>query len=363
MINLEIHTLEMVKRIPNHMEYLALRNNLEKARWSYRKRETYIMHRYVGLCEKGIKIEIMYYKYTDNEIVLRINPQTVLGMDGKAMLFKIEKEAFEQFISRLKNTLSEYQIDLTDFRLTRIDFTRDIQFEKEEVVDCIIKLVRKTGAPYRHRMTRYGGKEYENSYDITGECHSVVVYNKGKQYAEMEGEEKAISMKGVMRIEVRTAVEKVICQEGKLDFSTIVGMEEYAEFVIKKVFKDGFYIKLGKVKRILQDECEKRTTGRRERKRIEKILALVERIALHRSLRECVRGRNACFGYETIQGIQNELVKRRINIVTISARDNVQIIPDIKHLLGLKSNGEMQKDYEFLIKNNLEDKLPKYNLR
>lgn len=362
-MKLKIHTLEMVKDITDNIEEQILRNKLKDIQRIFHEGETYTMWEYVGLCTMGIKIYSFYYQYRRNQVILQINPQTVLGMDGKSTLFEVDYETLEQCFFSVEKILKEYQVQIDDFTISRIDFTRDIQFEKKGVVDSIINLLRKTGAPYRYHMTKYGGREYENSYDITDGGDSIVVYNKEKQYAEMEGEEKAEVMKGVMRIEVRTAVEESIYQNGKLDYSKVITSEEYAEQIIRNVFIEGFYIKLKRMKSILQAEYRKRRVGRREKQRIEKVLTMVEKIALHRSLKECIRGNNACFGYETIQIIRKELVKRRMNIVTISAKEDVQVIPDIMFLLGMKDEEEIQKDNEFLIKYNLKDKIPKYHLR
>lgn len=353
----------MTKEIRTTLEGTKLRNNLKDIKCIHDKGETYMLYKYVGMCDKGITIFIIKHKFISNEVILQINPQTVLGKDGIITLFEIDEENLARCFALVKEILGKYQIDLSDFEVSRMDFTRDIQFEDCEAVDSIIKLLRKTGAPFRYSMTKYGSIEYKDSYDITNKVNSVVVYNKEKQYKQRKGAQNAEFMKGVMRVEVKVAVEDIIYQNGRLYFNNVVKMERYAVQIIKNVFVDGFYIKLERMKSIFYKEYTKKDIGKRERNAINKILELENRIAIHRSLRECIRGKNAYYGYETTQNILNGLKERHINVVTISATENVQVIPDIKYLLGIKSEEEMQEDYEFLEKYRLTDKVPKYHMR
>lgn len=356
---LKIHTFEMVKNITtDEINMLIEKFNNTK----FNKGNRYMCYTYTGMCGQGVTIWIMRYIGKTDEIILRINPQTVLGMDGKITLFEISDAELKRCLVEVERILEKCHIKLRDFRISRIDFTRDIQFDNPEVVGIIIKLLRKTGAPYRYKVTKYGGTEYKSSYDINNGCDSVAVYNKWEQYRSIKGEKHAEIMKGVMRVEVRTAVERDIYTNGFLHYRNVIRTEQYAELLIRNVFIDGFYIKTNRMKKILESEYNKKNTGKREKSRINKTWILIEGIAIHRSLQDCIRGEDAYFGYNTIQNIQNDLRKRRLNMVTISASESIQVIPDIKYLLGMKDESEMRKDYEFLVRNHLENKVPRYHI-
>ena len=65
---------------------------------------------------------------------------------------------------------------------------------------------------------------------------------------------------------------------------------------------------------------------------------------------------------ETTKDILNQLGERRINLVSISAKEPIVVIPDILYMLGMKSALEMQRDNQFLMEYNLMDKMPVYEL-
>lgn len=366
---LKIHTLEMKKEINSIEEESELRKNIKALDISYdnpKIKTKYTLFSYYGLCNKGVTVWIIKYKFSQNEIVLRINPQTVLGEDGNTRLFEINEEQLKKCFVVVKGLLKEYQIDLDIFRVSRIDFARDIQFEREESVDIMIRLLRKRGNPYRYHVTTYGDKVYKDSYDITHNDNilSVAVYNKEKQYKAIGKAGNEEIMKGVLRVEIRLQVERIIYKKGEVDFKEIELLERcVAKGTIEEVFRDGFYIKLARIRKILQKNCRKRNVGKRERNKLNKMLILAEVVAEKQDMEECTRGRSAFFRYETMQYILKAFEDMRINLVSISARENMQVMPDMRYLLGLKSKAELDLDYEFLIQNNLEDKVPKYILR
>lgn len=365
-----INTLEMKKEIYTIEEEREVREKIKMLDIGYDNPvngTTYQLFRYFGLCNKGVTIWIMRYKFKQNEIILRINPQTVFGENGKATLFEINEERLKECFAVVKKLLEEYEIDIDGFKVSRIDFTRDIQFEKTEVVDCIIKLLRKTGVPYRYSETKYGGKKYKDCYYITHNDNivSVAVYNKEKQYRDTSKDGNAEIVKGVLRVEVRMMVVDgmMIYERGNLYYENIKKLENYASATIEKVFCDGFYIKLSRFKKILFVEGKKRYVGKRERNKLSKMLTLAEIVAYKQNLQEYIRGAGACFCYETMQEVLGAFEDRRINLVTISAKEKIQVIPDMRYLLGMKREEEMKKDYQFLMENHLDDKVPKYKLK
>lgn len=54
--------------------------------------------------------------------------------------------------------------------------------------------------------------------------------------------------------------------------------------------------------------------------------------------------------------------ERRINLVSISAKEPIVVIPDMLYMLGMKLEIEMQRDNQFLMEYNLMDKMPVYEL-
>lgn len=92
------------------------------------------------------------------------------------------------------------------------------------------------------------------------------------------------------------------------------------------------------------------------------MIELSETIAIHRSSYDCIRGKNPIYAYDTIKDIKLQFKEERINLISISANEHISVLPDLKYILGIKPESEMRKDNEFLIGNNLIDKIPKYSI-
>ena len=362
---LKVHTFEMQRYIDSKEEMRWVRDRLKGIQFEPIQREAYTRFRYYGLAGSGVIVIVFWYRYkVRGEICLQITPCKTSGMQEDIALFSVNGGAFLQCLRRFEQILNKYHLSLRGYRISRVDFTRDIRFERSEIIDTIIRLLIRTGVPRYYHNKIYGDDIYDNSYNIEDhEGNEVVVYNKEKQSAD-RGDRQSARMKGVMRVEVRINISdqsQQIFMGDELYFSRLLEAWEYAVIKIKNVFQVGFYVKLRKTKEILNKEL-KGGGSRRQRNRLEKMIEFTEGVAVHQSFNKCTRGKTALFCYDTTKDILNQLGERRINLVSISAKEPIVVIPDMLYMLGMKSEFELQRDNEFLVEHNLLDKMPVYEL-
>lgn len=361
---LKMHTFEMKKTFYGHNEFAKAQNDLMGVGHSqYSHNENSQVYTYY--VKKGIVILLFRCRYVKSSIMIKINPQKVLGEEPQENLFELNKNKFIECLTLVQKILEKNSIKLKEFIISRIDFTRDIKFEKSEIIDIYIKLLNKAGAPYRYVYKKYGNEVYKDSYEIinTNGLYSVAVYNKERESEQRN--KRGASMRGVMRTEVRimdiAALKEIFLAE-TLQFDKIIAMQEYAKVILENIFIDGFYIKLEKTKKILYEEYYSRKATKRQKNKIEKMIELSETIAIHRSAYDCIRGANALYAYDTIKDIKFQFEEKRINFISISANEHITVLPDLKYILGIKAESEMNKDNKFLADNSLTDKIPKYSI-
>lgn len=361
---LKMHTFEMKKTFYRHNEFAKAQNDLRGVGHpQYSQNENSQVYTYY--VKKGIVILLFRCRYVKSSIIIKINPQKVLGEEQQENLFELNKNKFIECLTLAQKILEKNCIKLNEFIISRIDFTRDIKFEKSEIIDIYIKLLNKTGAPYRYVYKKYGDETYKDSYEIinTKRLYSVAVYNKERESEQRN--KRSASMSGVMRIEVRImdieALKEIFSAE-TLQFDKVIDMQDYAIVILKNAFVEGFYIKLEKTKKILYEEYHSRKATKRQKNKIEKMIELSEKIAVHRSAYDCIRGAGALYAYDTIKNIKFQFVEKRINFVSISANEHISVLPDLKYILGIKTESEMNKDNIFLADNSLTDKIPKYTI-
>lgn len=356
---LKIHTFELRKIVCTNDEFTQIRDNLKGVGYRYRHTETSQVYTYN--IENGIVILLIRCRYAQNIIIIQINPQKVLK-EHEQNLLELNENKFIKCLVLVGEVLKKC-INLMEFRISRIDFTQDIRFEKSEIIDIYIRLLNKAGVPYRYGYKKYKDTIYKDSYEITNGFHSIAVYNKEQESKQRN--KRGMAMNGIMRTEVRmshTDEMRGLFLAETLEFDKIIAMRENADNILKNVFTDGFYIKLEKTKTILYKEyCNKNTTKRRKNK-LEKMIELSQTVAIHRSAYDCIRGTNAVYSHETVKDIIGQFEKERINLIAISAKEHISVLPDMKYILGIKTENEVEKDNQFLIKNNLMNKIPKFEV-
>ncbi|EOS52172.1 hypothetical protein FMM75_17980 [Lachnospiraceae bacterium MD335] len=358
---LKIHTFELRKIVCTNDEFTQIRYNLKDVGHRYRRTETSQTDIYY--LEKGVVVFLIRCRYASNIIIMQITPQKVLNEEQESCLLELNEKKFMKCLESVGKALKKNQIRLTEFRISRIDFTQDIRFEKSEIIDIYIRLLNKAGAPYRYGYKKYKDTKYKDSYEITNGFHSIAVYNKEQESKQRN--KRGMAMNGIMRTEVRmsdTGERKGLFLAETLEFDKIIAMRENADNILKYVFTEGFYIKLEKTKTILYKEyCSKNTMKRRKNK-LEKMIELSETVAIHRSAYDCIRGTNAVYSHETVKDIIGQFEKERINLIAISAKEHISVLPDMKYILGIKTENEVEKDNQFLTKNNLMNKIPKFDV-
>ena len=363
---LKIHTFEMQSYIDSKDKMMWVFERLKGIQFESLQRESYTRLRYYGFAGSGVIIITCWHRYKGRgKLCLQITPCKVLGIQEDATLFNVNEVELLQCLSRVDQILSRFQLGLWGFRMSRVDFTQDVRFERSEIIDTVIRLLIRTGAPRYYHNKVYDDKIYNNSYNIEDqEGSEVVVYNKEKQSAD-RGDKQSARMKGVMRIEVRINISdqwRQIFMSNVLDFSRLLEAREYAVIKIQNVFCEGFYVKLSTTKEILRKEMKGGGGSRRQRNKLENMMKFAEGVAIHQNFCKCIRGKTALFCYDTTRDILNQLGERRINLVSISAKEPIVVIPDMLYMLGMKLEIEMQRDNQFLMEYNLMDKMPVYEL-
>lgn len=356
---LKIHTFEMRKIISKRNEFGKFQSNLQEIGHYYHRAQN--SQTYFYFVKKGLIIVLRRCKFTPDSITIQINPQKILGNEEQQNLFELSETEFMKCLVSVYEILEKNKIILTEFKISRLDFTQDIWFDKSEIIDIYIKLLNKTGAPNRYKYTKYGDTIYKDSYDITNGNWSIAVYNKEKESTKRN--KRSGIMYGVMRTEVRIFDSNEMNQvfsNGLLYFDAIIRMQELAKIILSNVFVNGFYIKLDKTKNILSKKYHSRNITKRQQNGIQKMIELSKTIAIHRSLNDCIRGTNALYSYNTIKDIKERFIEERINLVSICANEHFSVLPDMKYILGIKTEIEVEKDNKFLIDNNLIHRIPTY---
>ena len=196
---LKIHTFEMKKVFCMNNEFEQFRNNLNDIGFQYNNTENSQIYTYYA--KKGIVIVLFRCKFVPDYVIVKINPQKVFGEEQLNSLFDLNKNRFMECLKSVEEIFRRRSVMLNEFRISRIDFTIDIKFERSEIIDIYIKLLNKAGTPYKYSYKDYGGVIYKDSYEIENDFHSVAVYNKEKESRQRN--KRNFIMQGVMRIEVR----------------------------------------------------------------------------------------------------------------------------------------------------------------
>lgn len=248
----------------------------------YRSKGKYLDGYLKEKANKGIKIEHHSNIYK-KKIKFIINPSRVLdGHDSK--LWKPSEKNIDKLLHRLDKHIEDYfnaEYTLDDFRLTRVDFTANVDVGSREQVSAYIKTLHRIGKVKGFSLKykkNYVSIDKSLSFDLSGNSNNIefTVYNKEEESGNKD-------FKGILRVEVRLTKQKSIRKRTDKETTPkqirdLAGRSE-AIFMetFERVVPTGDYYKKDKAVELISSSDFKR-------KQKEKMLRLIELIAEKKSL-------------------------------------------------------------------------------
>ena len=207
------HTFELTL-ITNAENFYKWKNKAyKKAKDNYRVFEIEHVHYDEALKDKGVKIE--YHDDTfKKKIQFIVNPTKLLGGNDIKKLWKPNNDNISKLLRKLQEYIDSYfasKYKLNDFKLTRMDFTVNINVGDKKNVSAYIKVLQNIGKvkgfkPKYYKKDKKNKKiDHDLSFDLDGNSNGVefTAYDK-------EGQSKQKEAKGILRLEVRLKKQKSI---------------------------------------------------------------------------------------------------------------------------------------------------------
>lgn len=325
------HTLELSLTIQTN-EFNRLQSK------AYKKAESkHRVYKKNGVCydeafaKQGIKIE-----YHDNtykkKIKFIVNPTRVFGGNDMKKLWKPNGKHISELLYQLEEYIEEYfdsSYNLNDFKLTRIDFTVNIDVGDRKKVSAYIKVLHNIG-----KVKGFAPKYDKNddridpdlSFDLEGKSNGIefTAYDK-------EAESNKDYAKGILRMEVRLKRQKSIRKhtDETITSQQIKTLAENSEAIFLDTFTDivpfgDFYKKREAVELI-----KEKVAGKKLR---EKMLRFIELIPKKKSLYLAQKELND----RNIEKIIKMFAAINVSPVTISKRHNIKFLENLYSYLGVK---------------------------
>lgn len=348
-----IHTFELAMEVDRETFY-NWRDRV-KSKSKYNKEE----ERDYTLVKNGITV---WYHKTEfkKKIKLIVNPSRLLGYDDLIELWEPKRKNVARLLVELEKHIASYfdsEYELNDFKLSRIDFTKNIRLDSSEKVSAYIKVlynIRKV----KGFSPKYGSNDdwYDEdlSFDLEGNSNGIefTAYDKeaaieqnikNKEFKRKEmGARKEIA-RGILRIEVRLVSQKAIRSYTNEDETVkrIINLSEKRD----KIFMDTFihvvpfgdFYKKDHVIRIINEKV----TDKKLKTKMVRLLELIpKKKSLYLALKE-MSDRN-------IDRILDEFHKSNISPVTISKRHNIKHLKNLYIFLNNKQ-GRAEARFLFVI--------------
>lgn len=321
------HTFE-ITLTPNTENFHKLKNRAYKKSKNnnrmYPDKKKIGVHIDLALKDKGIKIEYHDGVYK-KKIKFIVNPTKVLGGDDVEKLWKPNKENISKLLHKLEKHIEDYfdsEYKLNDFKLTRIDFTVNIDVGDRKNVTSYIRILRNIG-----KIKGFAPKYDENdsvidkvlSFDLEGNSNGVefTAYDK-------EAESQRKEAKGILRVEVRLTKQKAIractyeTDTSKQIKSLSINSRDIFLTTFVHIVPYGDYYKKKEAVRIIEENIRKKVPR-------EKMLRLIELVPKKKSLYLAQKEMND----RNIDKVMKGFEALNLSPVTISKRH------DIKHLKSL----------------------------
>lgn len=160
--------------------------------------------------DDGVKIEYHSQKYK-KIIKFIINPTKMLDGNDIKKLWKPNSDNISKMLRKLEKDIGCYfdsQYELDDFKLTRIDFTVNIDVGDRKKVSAYIKVLHNIGKVkgFKPKYDKDDAKiNHDLSFDLEGNSNGIefTAYDKEAESRQKEAE-------GILRMEVRLKKQKAI---------------------------------------------------------------------------------------------------------------------------------------------------------
>lgn len=319
---------------PHTFELSLILNTYDFNKWqskAYKKAEG--KHRVYPkngvLCDDALKDNGVKIEYHDNtfkkKIKFIVNPTKLLGGNDVEKLWKPNNGNISELLRKLKIYVKDYfdsKYKLGDFKLTRIDFTVNINVGDRKNVSAYIKVLHNIG-----KVKGFGPKYDKDdeeinpdlSFDLKGNSNDVefTAYDK-------EAESKQKEAKGILRVEVRLKKQKAI---GKYIDETaaskqIKNLAANSKDIFLSIFTHivpcGNYYKKKEAVQLIEDNIS-------QKKHKEKMLQLIELVPKKKSLYLAQKEMND----RNIDKIMAMFAEINVSPVTISKRHNIKSLKNL----------------------------------
>ncbi len=273
--------------------------------------------------DEGVKIEYHKNKYK-KKVKLIINPTELLGGDDVKKLWKPNNDNIRKLLRKLKEYIDRYfdsKYKLNDFKLTRIDFTVNINVGDKNV-SAYIKVLRNIGkvkgfSPKYDKSNKKINSDL--SFDLEGNSNGVefTAYDK-------ETQSKRKAAKGILRVEVRLKKQKAISKytDETITSKQIKNLTANSRNIFLDTFTDivpyGIYYKKKEAVQVIEDNIS-------QKKHKEKMLRLIELIPKKKSLYLAQKEMND----RNIDKIMAMFAEINVSPVTISKRHNIEFLKNL----------------------------------
>jgi hypothetical protein len=318
------HTFEITLNLDTN-KFLELKN---KAYYKAKKKNPlYLINNIYydhALKDHGIRIYYHDCNYK-KKIKFIVNPTTMLGGNDIIKLWKPNVDYISKLLRKLNKHIEDYfdsKYCLNDFKLTRIDFTVNIDVGDKENVYAYIKALHNIGKVkgFAPKYGKYDDRiDPDRSFDLEGNSNGVefAAYDKEAQSEQKEA-------KGILRIEVRLTKSKAIRKYIK----ETVTSKQFKSLALnsKDVFLETFvnivpfgdFFKKEEAVRLIEEEIPKK-------KHREKMLRLIELIPVKKSLYLAQKEMND----RNIDKIMDMFGKLYLSPVTISKRQKIKTLKNL----------------------------------
>ena len=285
-----------------------------------------------SLKKYGIRIMYIWNDYK-KRILLVVNPSKLLGGDDIPKLWKPNKNNITQTLDALEMLIDEYfdsEYELDDFKLTRMDFTVNINLKTREAVSDYIKVLHNLGKVKGYSQIKdVDWIKKELAFVLQGNSNDIAFWAYDK-----EGREELLkvpkyrlkSARGILRIEIQVTTNKALLRftdkgtTGKQIKSLAKNSEAIFMYNFNSIMPHGGFYKKNKAEKLIQEAA----FSKRDK---EKMLRLTELIPKKKSLLRAQKELKS----KDIKGIMKKFEDLNVCPVTISKRHGV------KHLKSLYS--------------------------
>ena len=251
-----------------------------------------------------------------------LEPEELIGKDISKLFDKLEKKVDEYFDSAFK---------LSDFTLTRCDFTVNIDVGSQTRVSAYIKVLHNIG-----KVTGFSPKYKEKDYEtrIDKDSSFDLVHSDGREFTAYNklNQSKNTKAQGILRAEVRLKKPKAIFKyTNKSDtIEQIKDLSKQCEKIFMKTFcrivpPGDHYIMKEAIKRI-EDSVSKT----RQREKMIRLLELTRNDSLNHALKK-LKEKN----YDRITA---KFVEINMSPVTIRKKYGVKHLDSLYSYLGMITN-------------------------